>query len=108
MDFRLHFVGDEEQDDVRPLDCLHDGHDLEPVTSGPLGVVVLDVAYDDLDTGVPQVLGLGVTLAAVAQAGHKPAFDDAQVGVLLEIQPVPLRPPLILCHYPSPSSNRAC
>ena len=80
-DFRLHLVGDEEQNDVRPLDCLHDGHGLEPVTSGPLGVVVLDVAYDDLDTGVPQVLGLGVTLAAVAQAGHKPAFDDAQVGV---------------------------
>ena len=80
-DRRLHLVGQEQRDDLRALDGLRDGRDRDTgvLGSGPRGASFAQ-PDDDVDAGVVQVEGVGVTLAPVADDGDLPV-EQPQVAV---------------------------
>ena len=78
---RLHLVGQEQRDDLRALDGLGDRSDRDTgvLGSGPRGASLAQ-PDDDVDPGVVQVEGVGVTLAPVADDGDLPV-EQPQVAV---------------------------
>ena len=88
VDLALQLIGQQHQQDVRAPDRLGDAHHLEAVVARGLRVAVLDVADDDVQPGVAQVLRLRVALAAIAQGGDQLALQVFEIGVLLQIERV--------------------
>ena len=100
VDLALQFVGQQDEEDVGPPDRFGDAHHLEAVVARRLRVVVLDVADDDLQPGVAQVLRLRVPLAAIPQGCNQLALQVSEIGVLLQVERVTLG--LLLRHSPTP------
>ena len=98
VDSRLDLVGQENLDDVALLRGFGGTEGLEPVLDGHL-VVWRSLEFGDqhLDTGVAQVLGLSVPLAAVADDSHRLTLERRKFRIFLVID---------FCHTNSP--NRSC
>ena len=82
IDVALQFVGQEDVDDVGLLDGLLDAHRREAVALGKLVVgATRPLGHDDGQAAVAEVLGLGVSLRAIADDGDGLACKGLQVGV---------------------------
>jgi hypothetical protein len=86
VDARHVLVGDQQHDHVGPFGGLADVHHGEPGVLG-LGAAGGPGTEPDhhLDTRFPQVVGMGVTLAAVADDRHLAVLDERGVGIALVV-----------------------
>ena len=100
VELALQLVGQQNQQDVRAPDRLGDAHHLEAVVARGIRVAVLDVADDDVQPGVAQVLRLRVALAAIAQGRDQLALQVFEIGVLRQVERV--TPGLRLLHSSTP------
>ena len=86
VEVALELVGDEDVDDVASFGGVGGAHRLEAVADGEVVVLAAGaLANDDLHAGIPEVLGVGVTLRAVADDGDGLALEMIEVGVLVVI-----------------------
>lgn len=86
IDRRLHFVGQQNHDQIGLLGRFGGGHGREAVFFGQLVVGAAGaLAHDHLDPGIPQVLGMGMALAAVADDGDGLIFQNIEIGILIII-----------------------
>ena len=83
----LQLVRGQDHDDVGPGRGLGRGHDLDAGLLGLLGAGRSGPQPDpDVgDAAVLKVVGMGVSLAAVADDGHLPALDQTDVGIAVVI-----------------------
>ena len=99
VDLPLMLVGQQDQEDIGTSNGVGDAHHLEAVLARGFRVAVFDVADDDVQPGVAQVLRLRVALAAIAQGRDELALQVFEIGVLFQVERV--TPRLALLH-PSP------
>ena len=85
-DVPLHFVGQQDVDDVGRLGGFGRGQRLEAVLDGQVVIrAPFSLADDHLAAAVAEVLRLGVPLAAVAQDGDRLVLEQRQVGVVVVV-----------------------
>ena len=86
VDVALHFVGQQDVDEVGLLGGLVGRHRLEAVAHGQVVVRAAGPLADDhVAAAVAQVLGLGVPLRAVAEDGNRLALEQRQIGVFVVV-----------------------
>ena len=96
VDLALVLIGQQDQEDIGTSNSVGDAHHLEAVRARGFRVAVFDVADDDVQPGVAQVLRLRVALAAIAQGRDELALQVFEIGVLLQVERV--TPRLALLH----------
>ena len=86
IDVALHFVGQQDVDQVALLGGFFGRDRLEAVALGQVVVGAAGpLADDDLAAAVAQVLGMGVPLRAVAEDGDRLVLEQRQVGVFFVV-----------------------
>ena len=90
VNVRLNLIGNENQENVRPLRCFREGDHFHVGVSGLFGIMVFHIADDDLASGVAQVLRLSVTLAAEPDGSDQFVLEDAEIRIVLKVKPVSL------------------
>ena len=86
VDVSLHFVGQQDVDQVALLGGFFGADRLEAMALGQVVVgAARPLADDDLAAAVAEVLGMGVALRAVADDGDRLVFEQRQVGVFLVV-----------------------
>ena len=87
VDVGLQLVGREHHHHIGPFGGVGDFHDLELLGLGLLhaGRALAQRDRDVLDAGIPQVQGMGMALAAIADDGDFLALDEVYVGITVVI-----------------------
>ena len=86
VDVSLHFVGQQDVDQVRLLRGVIDAHRFEAVLHRQVVVRAAGtLADDDLAAAVLEVLGLGVPLRPVAEDGDGLVLEEGEVGVVVVV-----------------------
>ena len=86
VDLGLAVVGGQHHDDIAPRRRIPDVQDIPAVGARAGGVLVLDVAHDDIDARVLHVERLAAPLVAVADDGNGLAVEQRKVGVVVEVE----------------------
>ena len=82
VDVSLHFIGQQNVNEIGLLDRIGNRQRLEAVADGEVVIrTARALADDDVTTAVSQVLGLSVSLAAIAQDGDDFVLEEGEVGV---------------------------
>src|SRR5947208_13528606 len=82
----LHFVREQDVDDVRRLRRLFGRYRLEAVLDRQVMIRAARALADDhIHTTIAEILCLRVSLAAVAQDGNRLAFEERKIGVVVVV-----------------------
>ncbi len=86
VDVGLNFIRQEDVDEITCMGRVGGRHRFEPITHRRLVVRrARPLTDDDLTARIAQVLGLGMSLAAVADHRDRLAFEQREVGILVVV-----------------------